>query len=654
MSGQQQQKRDYHAAAAETVAAREYWSERLPSSGPSVPGLPWDMLQSLPYSPSTEVQLRESIPDEFVTEPIDAMIHHDHDQEHEYPDLEDAKEQREYYEEDPEVEMEVATLARMLGVRKMSTQLLALNLLNAADEYTSWSDETGIAPPASTYTPNPSWRQLQRDKSLRKGRIGFLQAKIKEANEGQQMPSFYQKWAERARRKGPDQIHVMQSALRNRICTAYRDFHDFQLLSTREWLLKVSRILFNTNYQPNAPLNASLLSQFTSKILHDPALAVLESMRESQVVISDRCIVAILNFYIKNNDRKAFSRILSPESELFTAKVKNPWVWVGSRTRGIAAPPAPGNPKLFAVLMKAAFKFNWTGSAESWLSLMHQYRVKPPPSVIIEMLRDAATKKDWEKGLRAMRTWWVECSDKPLAKPAYAEFAYYWMLHLCRVCGRVQIYRNLLNAAVTGRLRWTSAREHVVISWTTMQVLDDWRRADYLASFYTLREVGHCIDYVHQAICESLATVSSFIAVKIREGERFMNFCADETRQCMMRITYHIENKVLDYEKILDDISSEFALVQLTQLEARSELLRSSIGKVARKAEEPVLKRSAIRQTRKYRRRVVHRVVTRPASLRGQASRGAAQAGPQEETDRPSKGPFQIQYYLYCASAARE
>ncbi|KAK2790415.1 hypothetical protein FQN53_009438 [Emmonsiellopsis sp. PD_33] len=289
--------------------------------------------------------------------------------------------------------------------------------------------------------------------------------------------------------------------LHNNLKEAFELYNSHQI-QLRELLLIISKNLLASE-EPILPTTAELMiTQFTRYRQNDIVNMIIDSLFRHRLLMTPPVIVSAINFYSKTRDLFGFDgllRLLQGHS----SPINMPILWQPVRVGDleVAVPPKPRHPYMMNALISAALSFNQPHRADAWLHIARQGGYNESAAVLGSYMRFYSGTPNWRKGgdilLRAVS---YIMSTKAHLEPVVERLILY-MVILCNCCGKHQLSKAIIRAAVNSGLDWKRGTNTRDLRISVRKAIEQWRTAaeEALPSAYADQPIGmRCYEFAKQ------------------------------------------------------------------------------------------------------------------------------------------------------------
>lgn len=206
----------------------------------------------------------------------------------------------------------------------------------------------------------------------------------------------------------------------------------------------ICRELLLSTAPPNVDTYNLLIVYLTRLRQNKMVNLVLDSFNESHIRPNEATVSAVLKFYTVSRNKKMFEEYVSkmhghggglalarPDIEITDAGQER-LVQKGGKT----VQKAPMNQHVFGALIHGTLKFFGIKTAMKVYLQMTEAGWEPNAVILTSILRDCHLRRAWEDGQAV----WQRIRD---VSGKISDRAYLWMLQLCRVCKRQQVYEEI-------------------------------------------------------------------------------------------------------------------------------------------------------------------------------------------------------------------
>ena len=240
------------------------------------------------------------------------------------------------------------------------------------------------------------------------------------------------------------------------------DDHSHNGLRLEQMVTGICYNLLKSNTPPNEDTYNILLINLCRLRQNELVTLVLDSFFESRVTPSPVTITAILKFYTSTHDAVGFqkfvrlmrgedgglgsanrrSNLLARESPLLLHHKNH------KHHYGMVINKAPLNVEVFGALINGFLKLMGLRQAIYWYRLMVQQGWPANHRVLTSLLRGCVTQRNWETGL----TIWTKLTSFCATSRGWGKYdetgqpdgrAYYYMLKLCQLCKKGDLFQTL-------------------------------------------------------------------------------------------------------------------------------------------------------------------------------------------------------------------
>ncbi|KAI9828137.1 MAG: hypothetical protein M1832_003664 [Thelocarpon impressellum] len=227
---------------------------------------------------------------------------------------------------------------------------------------------------------------------------------------------------------------------------------DFELM-----IAKICYNLLVSTTPPNADTYNILINHLRRLKENTLVRCVLDSYFESRVTPNEVTISSILKFYTVSRDASGFHRFLrlmkGYDGGLGRAKRRTNLETCNSRALedwrnyrcdgGMVIKKAPRNKEVYGALIHGALIFSGMHTAMDFLWEMIEDGLQANLKLLTSMLQACARTQDWESG----QAIWEEMRGLHPEHDSLDGRAYFWMLRLCRACGKEDAFQTIYKQA---------------------------------------------------------------------------------------------------------------------------------------------------------------------------------------------------------------
>ncbi|KZF19459.1 hypothetical protein L228DRAFT_251053 [Xylona heveae TC161] len=224
----------------------------------------------------------------------------------------------------------------------------------------------------------------------------------------------------------------------------------------------LGKICFNLLASPTPPNTETynLLVIYFSRFKESNLVKmVLNSFDESHMRPNERSVSSRLKFYTVTNNKFGFKDYLAKLDGLKGGTaLARPGIKVSAGNDRLVArggkifQKAPRNQIVFGALINGACKFFGLEKALHWYERMIEEGWSANVEILTTLLRHCANTENWEAGRLVWKS--LQAFNAKASSPLSDEqqriddFAYYWMLKLCKACSETQEYQRILREAI--------------------------------------------------------------------------------------------------------------------------------------------------------------------------------------------------------------
>lgn len=234
-----------------------------------------------------------------------------------------------------------------------------------------------------------------------------------------------------------------QKSLNAALCSIFEEH-----AHSKNYALMLKKICSNLLVAPSPPDVTTynlLIAHLTRLEQNDLVRMVLESFDESHVRPNEITISATLKFYTVSNDKQGFrsyaNRFRGRKGGLALAR-PNIRITAAAegrliRRNGKVIQEAPKSIQFFGALMNGTLKFFGVKQGMKVYYEMLSEGWEPNIHILSAILRRCHLRRDWAGGYAV----WRHIKE---SSAFISDRAYIWMLQLCRVCKRVEVYDEIV------------------------------------------------------------------------------------------------------------------------------------------------------------------------------------------------------------------
>ncbi|MCJ1363681.1 hypothetical protein MMC16_002790 [Acarospora aff. strigata] len=211
-------------------------------------------------------------------------------------------------------------------------------------------------------------------------------------------------------------------------------------------LENICNLLLLASSPPNITTYNILIVHLTRLRHNDIVRMVLESLHESHVRPNESTFSAVLNFYTVSNDREGFRGYVRRMYGAFEGglALARPNIKITAAAEGRVVcrngkmiQKASENLHVFGSLVHGTLKFFGVKEAMKVYIQMIKDGWEPNIVILTSILRDCQIRRNWQAGFAV----WQRIKE---VSGYISNRAYLWMLQLCRVCKRQELYEEIL------------------------------------------------------------------------------------------------------------------------------------------------------------------------------------------------------------------
>lgn len=245
---------------------------------------------------------------------------------------------------------------------------------------------------------------------------------------------------------------------------------------------------------------AQLIEKFTGKLLSSsasptvrgyvPFLSVLSRARfdelgfmvdgtmvEARLPYDRHAVFTLLWQYGKNKEAHYFDKLIKKlTTDSANAQFGEQWLWRNINGTLVPVPPSQDS-SILQILIYTALKCNQPHRAEAWSTILAHKRTGNMwlSHVIRNFLKYYAAQQNWQKGQVWMQTALDRAEMLAAQGIRHLQRIAFSMLDFCVAYGERGLYRDILQAAVEGRLGVYSADPGLTLTQRSTDILSEWK-----------------------------------------------------------------------------------------------------------------------------------------------------------------------------------
>ena len=234
-----------------------------------------------------------------------------------------------------------------------------------------------------------------------------------------------------------------------------RDIQSFtrDQMSLQELLMRISSNLLASAEPDRTAAFRYILIAFSQARQNDINDLLLRALLPNGFNLSTSLIITIISFFRKSKNLKDFDMFLQMLSGHggYSANLGTLGRYRNRKMNGleIVCPPLDSNnPVIYCELIAAALRFDQPDRADAWLQAARSVGFFDNFTTLFYYTRFYSIRQDWEKGVNVLRratTYMVSSTDH---QSHMVERLLMLMVHLCDSCGKKEVSKVLITAAV--------------------------------------------------------------------------------------------------------------------------------------------------------------------------------------------------------------